>query len=203
MQPHPKVELGPKASINFVISQDSLALLSQRRWHRRNASESEWGAEAEGRIDDITGQPGRSPVMLFSCLPDLPTWPTWLFSQLWHNLFQSVQCRTIFLYKCHLCWISSFVVVVVLLLLSVVIVLLLLFSCFVLLLLFLLLSLFCCLLFLLLFLHTDLSSWHTWPSYLTKKTFSLIQTLTRAVSQFLPCLNNYYLVPRRSGSSQI
>ena len=25
---------------------------------------------------------------------DLPTWPTWLDSQLWHNLFQSVQCRT-------------------------------------------------------------------------------------------------------------
>ena len=27
---------------------------------------------------------------------DLPTWPTWLDSQLWHNLFQSVQCRTQF-----------------------------------------------------------------------------------------------------------
>ena len=34
---------------------------------------------------------------------------------------------------------------------------------------------------------TYLPTWPTWPSYLTKKPFSLIQTLTRAVLQFLQC----------------
>ena len=36
---------------------------------------------------------------------------------------------------------------------------------------------------------TYLPDIHFWPSYLTKETFSLIQTLNRAVSQFLRCFS--------------
>ena len=75
------------------------------------------------------------------------------------------------LYKCRLCWISSFVVIVLLLLFCC--------CCFVVIVLFLmLLFCFCC--FIVLTYLPDLPAWQ-------KKTFFLIQTLTRAVSQFLRC----------------
>jgi len=122
---------------------------------------------------------------------------------LWHNFFHyitsstivSVQCRTQFftnvvfvenlgLLLFMFCY-CFFDIVVVLLFLFCFVVVVLLFCCFVAL-------LFYCCFVVVLYPLTYLPDIPFWPSYLTKKTFSSIQTLTRAASQFLRCFFKFF-----------